>query len=131
MKNILYAIFAILLMCSCATHTKVEYRDRDIHHYNTIIQHDTLRENTHDSIYVEIQTHGDTVYKTKYVEHTRWRDKIVETHDTCWQDSIVTEYKETTKEVVKFPKTYWWFLVISIISIIFAIIKLMRWIIVH
>lgn len=119
--------FVVLLFSSCATKTVVEYRDRDVNHYNTIVQHDTLRENIHDSIYVEIKAHGDTIYNTKYIERTRWRDKIVEKHDTCYKDSVVTEYKETTKEIVKIPKIYSISLWFSIICIIFAIIKLARW----
>ena len=121
------ALFIVIFFSSCATKTKIEYRDRIVDHYNTVVQHDTLRENTHDSVYVNIYTKGDTVYNTKYVERTKWRDRIVERHDTCWRDSVVTEYKETTKEIVKYPKTYWWFLGISIISIIFAFIKLLKW----
>ena len=120
-------LFLCLLFSSCATKTKIEYRDRDVHHYNTIVQHDTLRENSHDSVYVEIKTKGDTVFSTKYVEKTRWRDRIIERHDTCWRDSIVTEYKETIKEVKKIPKIYSISLWFSIICIIFATIKLIRW----
>ena len=123
----LYFLLFIYLFTSCATKTKIEYHDRDVHHYNTIVQHDTLRENTHDSVYVEIKTQSDTVYNTKYIERTRWRDRIVERHDTCYKDSIVTEYKETTKEIVKIPKIYSLSLWFSIICIIFAMIKLMRW----
>ena len=120
-------IAIIISLSSCATKTRIEYRDRDVHHYNTVVQHDTLREHTSDSIFERIYVKGDTVYNTKYVEKTRWRERIVEKHDTCWRDSVATEYKETTKEVVKYPKTYWWFLGISIISIIFAFVKLKRW----
>lgn len=127
MKKLLLTVICVLLFCSCATKTVVEYRDRDVNHYNTVVQHDTLRENTHDSIYVEIKTQGDTVYNTKYIERTRWRDRIVERHDTCYKDSVVTEYKETTKEIVKIPKIYSFSLWFSIICIIFAMIKLMRW----
>lgn len=120
-------LFVVALITSCATKTKIEYRDRIVDHYNTIVQHDTLRENMHDSVYVEIKTQGDTVYNTKYIERTRWRDRIVERHDTCWRDSVVTEYKETTREIVKIPKIYSISLWFSIICVIFATIKLARW----
>lgn len=118
---------AAFVLSSCATRTKIEYRDVIVDHYNTIEVHDTLRENTHDSVYVEIKQKGDTVYNTKYVERTKWRDKIVERHDTCWRDSVVTEYKETTVEKTKIPKLFWASLVFSVIVIIFAFIKLIRW----
>ena len=124
---VVLSLIMVFVLSSCATKTVVEYRDRDVNHYNTIVQHDTLRENTHDSVYVEIKTQGDTVYNTKYIERTRWRDRIVEKHDTCYKDSVVTEYKETTKEIVKIPKIYSLSLWFSIICIIFAMIKLMRW----
>jgi hypothetical protein len=127
MKRFFFYCLILLLFSSCATKTKIEYRDRIVDHYNTIVQHDTLREHTSDSIFEKIYAKGDTVYNTKYVEKTRWRDRIIERHDTCWRDSVVTEYKERVDEVVKFPKTYWLFLGISIISIIFAFVKLLRW----
>ena len=120
-------ITLILAFSSCATKTKIEYRDRVVDHYITKEVHDTLRENTTDSVYFEVVVKGDTVYKTKYKEKIMWRDRIVERHDTCWRDSVVTEYKEKTKEIVKYPKTYWWFLGISLISVIFAIVKIVRW----
>lgn len=124
---LMLAVVFCMVFSSCATRTVVEYRDRDVNHYITNTVHDTLIEKTTDSVYFEVMVKGDTVFKTKYKERTRWRDRIVERHDTCWRDSVVTEYKETTKEVVKYPKTYWWFLGISIISVIFAIIKLLKW----
>lgn len=117
----------VMFFSSCATRKTIEYRDRDVNHYITNTVHDTVRIHDKDSVAHTIRIIGDTVYDTKYVEKTRWRDRIVEKHDTCWRDSVVTEYKETTKEVVKYPKTYWWFLGISIISIIFAFVKVSRW----
>ena len=124
-------IVLVLLLSSCATKTQIEYMDRVVDHYITKEVHDTLRENTTDSVYFEVLVKGDTVYKTKYKEKTRWRDRIIERHDTCWRDSITTEYKETTKEVVKYPKTYWWFLGFVILSFIFAFVKLTRWLKIH
>lgn len=121
------AIVVLYFLTSCSVLEKIEYRDRVVDHYITNEVHDTLREHISDSVYVEVVVKGDTVFKTKYKEKTRWRDRIVERHDTCWRDSVVTEYKENTKEVVKYPKTYWWFLGISLISVIFAVVKLMKW----
>lgn len=124
---LVWIVFAIVAFTSCATKTRIEYRDRDVNHYITNTVHDTLVDKTTDSIYVEIRTMGDTVYNTKYVEKTRWRDRIVERHDTCWRDSVVTEYKETVKEVIKIPKFYTYSLIFSILVIIFAIIKFYKW----
>lgn len=88
-----YAIIAfivILALSSCATKTRIEYRDRDVNHYITNVVHDTLIDKTTDSVFCEIKVKGDTVFSTKYKEKTRWRDRIVEKHDTCYRDSIVT-----------------------------------------
>ena len=125
----LYAIIIIaivLLLSSCATKAKIEYHDRDVNHYITNTVHDTLIDKTTDSVYFEVMVKGDTVYQTKYKEKTRWRDRIVERHDTCWRDSIVTEYKETTKEITKIPKIYKISLFFSILCIIFAIAFLIK-----
>ena len=120
-------IVMLNVLTSCSLLEKIEYRDRVVDHYITNVVHDTLIDKTTDSVYVNVYTKGDTVFKEKHKERTRWRDKIVERHDTCYKDSIVIEYKETTKEVVKIPKIYSLSLWFSIVCIIFAIVKLMRW----
>lgn len=121
-------IFAvIMLFSSCITKTKVEYRDRVVDHYITNTVHDTLVDKITDSVYVNIFTRGDTVFQIKYKEKTRWRDKIVETHDTCWRDSIVTINKEITKEITKIPKIFKISIVLSVLVIIFGLVKLIRW----
>lgn len=118
----------ILLLTSCSALTKVEYRDRDVNHYITNTVHDTLRIKETDSTHVETTVRNDTVVQKVYKEKTRWRDRIVEKHDTCYKDSIVTDYKETVREVVKYPKTYWPCVGISILFFIFAFVKLKKWI---
>ena len=126
---VLYAIIiaVIMLFSSCATKTKIEYRDREVVKYNTSSVHDTTFVEKHDSVYHTIFQKGDTVYDTKYVERTRWRDNIVVKKDTCWRDSIVTIKKETVKEVTKIPKLFKIAFVFSILVVIFAIVKLIRW----
>ena len=133
MKTIRWFIILFCLACitSCATKTKIEYRDRDVNHYITNTVHDTLVDKTTDSVYFEVLVKGDTVYSTKYKEKTRWRDRIVERHDTCWRDSVVTEYKETVKEVTKIPKIYHLAMGFAILVIIFAFVKLFRWLQIH
>ena len=116
---------------SCATKTKIEYRDRDVNHYITNTVHDTLVDKTTDSVYFEVKVKGDTVYATKYKEKTRWRDRIVIKHDTCRVDSIVTIRKEVTKEITKIPKLFKISMVFSILVIIFAFVKLFRWLQIH
>ena len=91
-------------LTSCSTKRIVEYRDRDVNHYITNTIHDTLTNQTFDSVYFEVKVKGDTVFATKYKEKIRWRDRIVERHDTCWKDSIVTHDREIVKEITKIPK---------------------------
>ena len=117
----------VLLLASCATRTQIEYVDREVVKYVTKEVHDTLIDKTTDSVYVNVYTKGDTVFSEKYKEKTRWRDRIVMKIDTCYRDSVVTEYKETVKEVVKFPKSYWYSVGISILFLIFAAYKILRW----
>lgn len=120
-------IAIVLLFTSCKTHTVVEYRDRLVDNYIAKVQHDTLIIDTYDSVFQSIITRNDTVYDTKYIEKFKWRERIVEKIDTCWKDTVLTEYKKVTKEVVKIPKIYKYALIISIISIIFAAIKIYKW----
>ena len=122
-----YVLLLVLLLSSCATQTRIEYRDRDVDHYITNTVHDTLRIKEKDSTYHQIVVRNDTVFDTKYIERTKWRDRIVERHDTVTKDSVVTEYEERVAEVVKYPKTYWWLLGISIISIMIGFIKFAKW----
>lgn len=122
-----WSIVALILYSSCATKTKIEYRDRDVNHYITNTVHDTLRQETHDSIFHTIYQKGDTIYNTKYIEKTKWKDRIVVKSDTCWRDSVVVQNKNTIKEVVKIPIIYKISLFLSIIFCIFVVIKLLKW----
>ena len=127
MKRFFFYCLILLLFSSCATKTKIEYRDRIVDHYNTIVQHDTLREHTSDSIFEKIYVKGDTVYNTKYVEKTRWRDRVVYKTDTCYKDSIQTVIKESVKEKQTIPKWCYYCLVVCAIFLIFAFRKLIQW----
>ena len=133
--KILFAFIVGVLICtmfsSCVTKREIEYRDRDVNHYITKVEKDTVMQHTHDSIYFEVIQKGDTVYKTKYKEKYIYLDKIQIRTDTCWRDSVVTEYKETTKEVIKIPKIYRISLIFSILCCIFAFVKLIRWLKIH
>ena len=120
-------ITLILVFSSCATKTKIEYVDREVVKYETKIQHDTLINNIHDSVYHTVFQKGDTIYDTKYVEKTKYRDRVVVRIDTCYRDSINTQIKESVKEKQIIPKWCYYLLVFSIIVIIFAIVKVIRW----
>lgn len=117
----------ILVFSSCATKKQIEYVDREVVKYQKEIVHDTLFQHTHDSIYHTVFQKGDTVFDTKYVVKTKWRDRVVYKTDTCYRDSIQTVIKESVKEKQIIPKWCYYLLVFSIIFIIFAINKIIRW----
>ena len=128
MKKLVFLFVAICLaFSSCKTRERIEYRDRYIDHYITQVKHDTLREHTTNSVYLEVMQKGDTIYKTKYKEVVRWRDRIVEVIDTCYMDSIQIEYVESVKEIKYIPKIYKISMGISILLLIFALVKLGLW----
>lgn len=127
MKKIALLFVLCLFITSCKTTTRVEYKDRYIDRYITQVQHDTLREKVTDSVYFEVIQKGDTIYKTKYKEVIKWRDRVVEKIDTCYKDSIITEYKESVKEIKYVPKIYKISMAISILLLIFALVKLALW----
>lgn len=123
------AIFVgvLFLLCSCATKTKIEYVDREVVKYQKEVVHDTLLQHTHDSVYHTVFQKGDTVFDTKYVEKTKYRDRVVVRIDTCYRDSIQTVIKESVKEKQIIPKWCYYSLVFSILVIIFAIVKFTKW----
>lgn len=126
----IYAIVIIgiiSLLCSCATKKDVEYVDREVVRYEAKMQHDSFIDNTHDSVYQIIFKDGDTVYNTKYVEKIRMRDRVVMKTDTCWRDSVASQVKETTVEKQIIPKWCYYSLAVCVLFIIFAFVKLVRW----
>lgn len=105
-------MFIIIAMCillsSCATKSKIEYVDREVVKYVHSVQHDTLINDVHDSIYHTIFQKGDTIYDTKYVEKTVYKDRVVHHTDTVLRDSIHKEIKKVT--VVKKETPKWCYL---------------------
>lgn len=124
------AIFVgvLFLLCSCATQKSIEYVDREVVKYQKELVHDTLIQHTHDSIYHTVFQKGDTVFDTKYVEKTKWRDRVVVKTDTCYRDSIQTVIKESVKEKQIIPKWCYISLLVCGLFIIFAIIKVIKWV---
>ena len=127
MKNIGIITLLALLLCSCATRTKIEYVDREVVKYETKVQHDTLREKLHDSVFVSIEKRNDTVFSTKYIERTKYRDRIVEKYDTITKDSIIVQTKEEVTEKRVVPKWCYICLAVCIVFVGFYVIKILRW----
>lgn len=121
-------IFGVLfLLSSCATKTKIEYVDREVVKWQKEVVHDTLINNIRDSVYHTVFQRGDTIYDTKYVEKTKYHDRVVVKTDTCYRDSIQVQIRESVVEKQKIPKWCYYCLVVSILFIIFAPIMLLRW----
>lgn len=116
-------MLAVFLLGSCATKNSIEYKDRYVDRYIKSIQHDTLINNIHDSVYNNIYTKGDTVYNFKYKERIAYKDRIVFRNDTVKKNSIQTQYKETTIIKNKVPKWCWILLVVNIFICIFVGVK--------
>ena len=125
--NKLCVLFTVLIFCSCATRTKIEYIDREVVKYQKQVVHDTLINNIHDSVYHTVFQRGDTIYDTKYVEKMKYRDRVVVKTDTCYRDSIQVQIKESVVEKQKIPKWCYYCLGICVLFVIFAFIKLVRW----
>ena len=123
MKKLLYIMCALFMLSGCATKSKIDYRDRDVVKYIKSIQHDTLINNVHDSVYNNIFTRGDTVYNFKYKERVSFKDRIVFRTDTLKKDSIQTQYKENTIIKKITPKWCWILLVVNVFFCIFVGLK--------
>ena len=120
-------IAALIFFSSCATKTKVEYVDREVIKYQKEVIHDTLLQDTHDSIFVNVFQRGDTVFSTKYVEKTKYRDRVVTITDTCYRDSIQTQIKEVVKVEKQTPTWCYYCLGLCVLFILFLIYRVVRW----
>jgi len=126
-KKIILFVFLVLSFTSCKTISRVEYCDRVDTLRIVELTHDTTIIERHDSVYHEVIQNGDTVYDTKYVERTKYKDRIVTKIDTCWRTKIDTQITEKVVEKRYIPKWCYFCLGIIIFMVIFAIIKLVLW----
>ena len=99
--RLLVCVFIVLLLAwvlrgckTCECLPSVEYRDSIVTRYH----HDTIQTYAKDSIFIHQK--GDTVWRERW--SIRWRDKIVERHDTIYCD----QEKETVR-VEKVVPTYY------------------------
>lgn len=127
MKRLIIILLGIICFASCKTAHDVEYADREVVKYVKSVETDTLIVNTHDSVWVSEKTSGDTIFLTKYVWKEVYRDKVVNKIDTCYQDSIQIETQEKIVEKKIIPKWCYYSLVVCFLFIIFAIVKVVRW----
>ncbi len=99
--RLLVCVFIVLLLAwvlrgckTCECLPSVEYRDSIVTRYH----HDTIQTYAKDSVFIHQK--GDTVWRERW--SIRWRDKIVERHDTIYRD----QEKETVR-VERVVPTYY------------------------
>lgn len=117
----------VVALCSCSPKTQIEYVDREVVKYEKQYVYDTTYLEKHDSVLHTIFQKGDTVYDTQYIVRVKYKDRVVYRADTCYRDSIQTEYKETVKEKSVIPKWCYYTLVAWLVIILFVGIKVYRW----
>ena len=90
--------------------------------YDTLVMETSM---TKSVSYVDTTTHtlkGTLNNKQGVTEKIVYKDKLV------YKDSIqikeIPYPVEVTKEVTKYPKTYWWFMAISILAVVYLGVKL-------
>lgn len=129
MKKILLLLVAAIMFCACATQTKIEYVDREVVKYQTQIVHDTLTTNTRDSVFYSIYEKGDTVFSIKYVEKTKYRDRIVISTDTLTRDSIQTKVITETSTITKYRIPWWaWVcLTFTLLALLLIAYNIYKW----
>lgn len=125
-KVVLLCILPFLLF-SCATKKESQYEGNVIIKYITKETHDTVTQNVHDSIFHTIFQKGDTVYETKYIEKTKIVRVVENKCDTLWRDSIRTVKIEKTIEKKYIPKICYFSFAICGLVIIFALVKIKKW----
>lgn len=112
--GIVICLLWLCLLNSCKTCEclpSIEYRDSIVTRY----YHDTIQTYEKDSVFIHAR--GDTVWRERW--SIRWRDKIVERHDTIYQDRQ-TETVRVEKVVPTFYRTctrgFWLILSILIVG---------------
>lgn len=85
-----------------------------------VVERDTITETVHDSVYIHEK--GDTVFVKEW--HTRWREKVVERHDTI--DNTIQLPPE--KYVPRFYKdcTIGFWVLLALWVIVIALLILLR-----
>lgn len=118
-----YAImFFLLTGCTTARYIPVESVRTDSVYITKEI-HDTVTDNIRDSIYHTIFQIGDTIYDTKYVEKTRFKNVVIRETDTISQDSVVIQREEKIVERKVVPKWCYFSLVLCVFLAILLFVR--------
>lgn len=128
MRNKIVAfVLCLVIFSACKPVEKIQYVDREKIVYQNVIQHDSIFNDVHDSIFQTIYQKGDTVYNVKYKEKIKEVYKYLYKTDTLFKDSI--QFVEKKDVVVKkvVPKWCYYTIALSLAFIIFATIRVYRW----
>lgn len=123
----LIAIFGLISMSSC-TQTKYVEKMVEVVKRDTLYQIKIKRDSIHlkDSIYLNVYTKGDTVYRDKYRERIQYINKLKT--DTVYKSKVDTVYKNVTVEkIVQSPGTWFFDLVKFIAAILLLVGGIYLW----
>lgn len=123
----LIAIFGLISMSSC-TQTKYVEKMLEVVKRDTLYQVKIKRDSIHlkDSIYLNVYTKGDTVYRDKYRERIQYINKLKT--DTVYKSKVDTVYKNVTVEkIVQSPGTWFFDLVKFIAAILLLVGGIYLW----
>lgn len=118
----LIAIFGLISISSC-TQTKYVEKMVEVVKRDTLYQVKIKRDSIHlkDSIYLNVYTKGDTVYRDKYRERIQYINKLKT--DTVYKSKVDTVYKNVTVEkIVQSPGT-WFFDLVKLIAAILLLVS--------
>lgn len=117
----LIAIFGLISTSSC-TQTKYVEKMVEVVKKDTLYQVKIKMDSIHlkDSIYLNVYTKGDTVYRDKYRERVQYINKLKT--DTVYKSKVDTVYKNVTVEkIVQNPGT-WFFDLVKLIAAILLLV---------
>lgn len=87
---LIFAMCGVLCSCRSVRYVEVPRVSRDT---LRVVQVETRRDSVRDSIFLREFVQGDTIYRVKYVERLRWRDRWrVDTLRAVRVDSVAVPY---------------------------------------
>lgn len=99
---IIFFVSLCFFLSGCRSAHDVEYISRTDTVTRNVVSHDSIF--LHDSVYHEVIQRGDTIYNTKFVLNTRYKDRVL--HDSIYIAKTDTVYREVEK-IVKQKQSLW------------------------